>query len=148
MKKINAKTVDEYLQSLPEDRKLIIEIVRAVILKNLPPGYGETINWGMLCYEIPLQKYPHTYNKQPLSYAALAAHKNYFSLYLPCFYNHAALKDHFQKELAASGKKLDMGKSCIRFRKVDDLPLELIGKTIARVSVDEFIQLYEKSRGQ
>jgi hypothetical protein len=141
-----AKSIEEYLLELPEDRRNIISRVRRMILENLPEGYQENMNWGMITYEIPLERYPNTYNKQPLGYVALAAQKNYYALYLMCIYqdsdNEARLREVFQR----AGKKLDMGKSCLRFKKLDDLPLELLGEIIASTSPDQFIKQYESSR--
>ncbi len=140
----NAATVQEYLASLPEDRRKDIETVRNVILKNLPKGYVESIYWGMIGYAIPLSRYPNTYNKQPIGPAALAAQKNYNALYLMAVYSDPATEQWFKDEYKKSGKKLDMGKSCLRFKSADDLPLDLIGKLIARFPVDEYIKLYEQ----
>lgn len=142
----SAKTVPAYLESLPADRRRTIAKVRAVIRKNLPAGYRETMNWGMICYEIPLSVYPDTYNKQPLGIAALAAQKNYCALYLISVYGDKKVREWFLKEWKKSGKKLSMGKSCVRFRTADDLPLPLIGKTIAKTPVKECLEIYKRSR--
>jgi hypothetical protein len=142
-----ATTVQDYLTSLPDDRREALSAVRDVILKNLPDGYEEVIGWGMICYVIPLSRYPNTYNGEPLAIASLASQKNYMSLYLMCVYGDSSLLEWFRGEYAASGKKLDMGKSCVHFKKLEDLPLDVIGKTIARVSVDKFISVYEKAKG-
>lgn len=142
----DAATVAEYLNELPDDRRAAIEEVREVILANLPDGYIETMNWGMISYGIPLERYPDTYNKQPLGYAALASQKNYMSLYLMHVYADAAQLEDFTSRYRASGKKLDMGKSCVRFKSVDDLPLDLIGEVIAGCSVEQMIANYEASR--
>ena len=144
----DAKTVEEYLQTLPTDRREAISAVRKVILENLPEGYVEYMNWGMICYAIPLSRYPKTYNKQPLGIAALASQKHHMSLYLMTVYGDKNTEAWFHERYRASGKKLDMGKSCVRFRKLDDLPLDLVGETIGRVSVDHYIELYERSRKQ
>ena len=141
-----AKTVDEYLASLPDDRREALSAVREVILANLPTGYEEMIQWGMISYVIPLSRYPNTYNGQALAIASLVSQKNYMSLYLMGVYGHKPTEEWFKKEYAASGKKLDMGKSCVRFKKLDDLPLDVIGKVIARVTVEAFLQVYEHSR--
>ncbi len=141
-----AKTVEEYLQSLPDERRTVIKTVRAVILANLPEGYVETMNWGMISYEIPLATYPNTYNGKALSYAALAAQKNSYSLYLMAVYAVPALQQQLQAAFAAAGKRLDMGKSCLRFKKLDDLPLEAIGNFIAAVPLEKYLQVYEQSR--
>ncbi|MBK7092730.1 MAG: DUF1801 domain-containing protein [bacterium] len=143
-----AKSVKEYLAELPTDRRKEIEKVRKVILANLPKGYEEGMDFGMIVYYIPLSRYPDTYNKHPLGVAALAAQKNYLSVYLTCVYGDAKYLEWFKKAFAAAGKKLDMGKSCVRFKSADDLPLEVIGDAIAKVSVDELIKNYEKVRKQ
>jgi hypothetical protein len=138
-----ATTVAAYLKSLPKERRAVVSAVRAVIRQYLPEGYVESMNWGMICYEIPLRRYPVTYNGQPLAVAALAAQKNYYALYLMCVYQDAGLlkklKDHYRK----AGKKLDMGKACIRFRSLDDLPLDVIGEIVATVPPDAYIARYE-----
>ncbi len=146
MAKSNATTVEEYLNELPAERRAVIEQVRQVILDNLPAGYEESMNWGMISYEVPLERYPKTYNKQPLSYAGLAAQKNNYSLYLMCAYNGSLREGWLQEQFAAAGKKLDMGKSCLHFRKLDDLPLHVIAEAVGMVGVDEFIAQYEQSR--
>lgn len=141
-----AATVEEYLGELSEERREAMEAVREVALANLPEGYAEAMNWGMISWEVPLERYPNTYNKQPLMYAALASQKNYMSLYLMCVYAHEDDKAWFETRFRASGKKLDMGKSCVRFRRVEDLPMDLIAETIASTSVDEYIRRYEAAR--
>lgn len=144
--KSNATTVAEYLSELPDDRRAAIEEVREVILANLPDGYVESMNWGMISYGIPLERYPDTYNNQPLGYAALASQKNYMSLYLMNVYADEAQLDDFVARYRDSGRKLDMGKSCVRFKKVDDLPLDLIGEVIGSTSVEQMISNYESAR--
>ncbi|MFZ2360623.1 MAG: DUF1801 domain-containing protein [Anaerolineae bacterium] len=146
MAKSAAATVEEYLAELPTERRAVIDQVRQVILDNLPPGYQESMNWGMISYEVPLARYPKTYNKQPLNYAALAAQKNNYTLYLMCAYNGSIQEGWLKEQFAQAGKKLDMGKSCLHFRKLDDLPMDVIAQAIAMVSVDEFIAQYEQSR--
>jgi hypothetical protein len=141
-----AKTPIAYLKSLSADRREAIAAVRAVIIKNLPQGYEEIVDFGMLAYVIPLKRYPVTYNGRPLAIAALASQKQYMSLYLMCVTGSAALKTWFASEFKKAGKKLDMGKSCVRFKSVEDLPLDVVGRAIARVSVDEFLRFYERSR--
>ena len=143
-----ASTAEEYLAELPEDRREVVAAVRQVILENLPEGYQESMTWGMPSYEIPLSRYPTTYNKKPLAYAALAAQKNYFSLYLMGVYAGSGEETSLRDEFEAAGKKLDMGKSCIRFTKLDDLPLHVIGKAIAATPVDDYIGRYEAARGK
>ena len=142
----DAVTVDEYLDELPEDRTEALQAVRQVILANLPDGYAEAMNWGMISYEIPLERYPTTYNNKPLAYAALASQKNYMSLYLMSVYGDSETEAWFHDRYLASGKRLDMGKSCVRFRSLDDLPLDLVGEVVARTPVEDFISRYEAAR--
>ena len=139
-----AITVEQYLNELPNDRKEAMSIVRQTIVENLPDGYNEVMNWGMITYEVPLESYPNTYNGKPLMYAALASQKNHMSVYLTGYYMSPNVRDKFEKAYKNSGKRFDAGKSCIRFKKVDDLPLELLGKTIASLDVNEFIEIVEK----
>jgi len=139
-----AKTADEYIAGLTDDRREQMSEVREVILKNLPKGIEENMNWGMIAYEIPLSTYPDTYNGQPLMYAALASQKNYMAVYLTNVYGNPKLEEWFLAEYKKTGKKLDMGKSCVRFKTIDDLPLELIGKTIAKTTPEDMIDVFEK----
>jgi len=145
--KSEAKTVEEYLDTLPPATREAIGAVREVILENLPEGYVESMNWGMISYEIPLSRYPETYNQQPLMMAALAAQKNFMSLYLLTVYGDRKMEEWFRDRYMASGKKLDMGKACVHFRKLDDLPLDLVGETIRRCTVEKYIERYERARG-
>ena len=140
----SANTIKQYLNELPNDRKKAISIVRQTILENLPYGYDEVINWGMITYEVPLETYPNTYNGKPLMYAALASQKNHMAVYLMGCYMVPDVRNEFEKAYNKSGKRFDAGKSCIRFKKIDDLPLDLLGKTIASMDVNEFIELVEK----
>ena len=141
-----ATTVADYLAELPPDRRAEIERVRDLINQALPDGYREGIGYGMIGWVIPLERYPDTYNKQPLAYAGLAAQKNSNSLYLNCVYASKVRTERLKKAFAAAGKKLDMGKSCIRFKKVDDLALEAIREEIASTTPDEYIRIYEEAR--
>ena len=143
-----AESVEEYLAELSEERRAAVETVRSVVLKHLPEGYEETMQFGMIGYVVPLERYPVTYNKQALQYAALASQKNYMSLYLMCVYGDEELQRWFSEGFKSRGKKLNMGKSCVRFKRVDDLPLDLIGEAIARMSVTEYIELYEAARSR
>ena len=142
----DATTVEEYLTELPDDRRVAIETVRDVIIENLPVGYVEEMNWGMISYSVPLERYPDTYNGQPLLYAALASQKIHMAVYLTGVYADEDRRDGFLSQYRETGKRLDMGKSCVRFRQIDDLPVELIGDTIAAMDVDAFIEVYEASR--
>ena len=141
-----ATTVADYLTELPADRRKAISAVRAVVRKHLPKGYRESIGYGMICYSVPLSTYPDTYNGQPLCYAALAAQKHYCALYLMNVYGDATRAKAFRDGFTKAGKKLDMGKSCVRFKTAGDLPLDVIGKTIAATPVKEFIEKHEKAR--
>ena len=148
----SAKTVKEYIASLPESRREQIERVRKVILDHLPKGYEEVMNWGMITYQVPLERYPDTYNKKPLMYAALASQKNYMSLYLIGIYMHDSLRQQFEKKYKASGKKMNVGKSCVRFKTIEDLPLDVVSTAIAAFDVDHFIDHFiketERARSQ
>jgi len=129
----------------PEQRS-VIDPVRSLILSHLPSGFVETINWGMLSYEVPLEIYPHTYNKKPLNYIGLAVQKQYYSLYLMPAYMDQNVYQTLMNAFESVGKKLSLGKSCIRFKKVEDIPLDLIGSIIASHSVESFIRAYETAR--
>lgn len=141
-----AKTVEGYLDSLPAERRAVVSAVRDVARRNLPAGYRETMAYGMIGYGIPLERYPDTYNGQPLCYAALAAQKNHYALYLMSAYQVGADADSLKKAFARAGKKLDMGKSCVRFKSLDDLPLPAIGEFIASITPEQFIARYEAAR--
>ena len=141
-----ANSVEQYLNDLPEDRKESLSIVREAIVKNLPTGYVEVMNWGMITYEVPLETFPDTYNGKPLMYVALASQKNHMSVYLMGCYMSPEIRKKFENAYKQSGKKFDAGKSCIRFKKAQDLSLELIGKTIGSMSVEQFIENYLLSR--
>ena len=141
-----AATAEEYVAALPPDRRASIEAVRRVILEHLPDGYREGMQYGMLGYYVPLDRLPDTYNGQPLSYVALANQKHHMSLYLNSVYGDAQAEGRLRDAFAAAGKKLDMGKSCVRFRSLDDLPLDAIGAEIGRASVEEFIARYRAAR--
>jgi hypothetical protein len=142
----DAPTVDQYLAELPDERRDVVLRVREVILENLPDGYEETMNWGMISYEVPLDRYPHTYNKKPLMYMALAAQKHHYAVYSSGVYMDPSGEEWLKSEFEKADKKLDMGKSCIRFRELENLPLEVIGKVAAAQSVEEFIRNYEKAK--
>ena len=143
-----ATTVEEYLAELPPERREVVAAMRALVLRHLPAGYEERMNWGMISYEVPLARYPDTYNRQPLAYAALAAQKSHYALYLNCVHGvderEAALREAF----TAAGKKLDMGKSCVRFKRLDQLELDALGHAIASTPPEAFIAQYEASRAR
>ena len=135
-----ATTVREYLAGLPADRRMAIAAVRKVIRANLPDGYEEAMNWGMITYQVPLRTCPDTYNGQPLMYAALASQKNHMAVYLTAIYMSEESRKSFETAYRATGKRLDAGKSCVRFRTLEDLPLELIAETVASLSVADFVE--------
>ena len=141
-----AQTVDEYLAELPDDRRIAIETVRDTILANLPAGFEEVMNWGMITYQVPIETFPDTYNGKPLMYAALASQKNHMAVYLTSVYSLPGQAEAFEAAYKATGKRYDVGKSCVRFRKLDDLPLELIGETIAAIDVETFVTDFEDAR--
>lgn len=146
MSKSDASSVSEYLQELPAERRAVVSAVRDLVLRHLPEGYREMMGWGMITYGVPLERYPNTYNGAPLCYAALAAQKRHYALYLMGAYadpgQTAFLKDAFAK----AGKKLDMGKSCVRFRKLEDLPLDALAEVIASTPPERMIEIHEASR--
>ena len=142
-----AATVAEYLADLPEDRRADIQQVREVILANLPDGFEECMQYGMIGYAIPLERFPNTYNKQALGVAALAAQKRHISVYLHGLYADPALTDWFVEAYKQTGKKLNMGKSCVRFPRAEAAALDLIGEVIARVTPDQLIAQHEASHG-
>lgn len=146
MVKSSASTVDEYLTELPPERRIDVERIRGMILANLPDGYVETMRWGMITYEVPLEAYPNTYNGQPLMFLALAAQKRHLALYLTNVAFVPGGEDRFRARYLETGKKLDMGRSCLRFKDADDLAIELIAETIRSTAPAEFIDGYEAGR--
>jgi hypothetical protein len=142
----DAGTVEEYLAELPDDRRATVTAVRDTVNARLPAGFAEGMQYGMISWTVPLERYPNTYNGQPLSLVALANQKRHMALYLMGVYGDPAEAAWFKGRWQATGKKLDMGKSCVRFRKLDDVPLDVVGDAVARVTVDDFIAQYEASR--
>lgn len=147
-------SVEQYLAALPPDRRAAIQAVREVILKNLDKGYEEGIQYGIIGYYVPHSIYPAGYHcdpKQPLPFGGIASQKNYMSLYLGCIYGNEKEQAWFREAWAKTGRKLDMGKACIRFKKLEDLPLDVIGEAVRRVSLKGFLDAYEgamKSMGK
>jgi uncharacterized protein YdhG (YjbR/CyaY superfamily) len=142
----SAATVEEYLAQLPPERAEVIETVRELVLDNLPEGIEESMNFGMIAYEIPLSRYPETYNGQPLMYAALAAQKHHYALYLHSVYASDEVERELRDAYAAADVRLDAGRSCVRFKRLDQLLPDAVARAIGAVSVDEYIELYESSR--
>jgi len=142
----DAGTVEEYLESLQPQRREVVSAVRDVINEALPPGYVEGIAFGMIGWSVPLKRFSDTYNGQPLGYVGLAAQKRYYSLYLNAVYAGSVDEVEFRRQWEAAGRKLDMGKSCVRFKRLGDLDLDLVSEVVASTPVDEFIQVYEQLR--
>ncbi len=144
-----AATVQQYLAELPPDRREAISAVRDVILSNLDKDYEEGMSYGMIGYCVPHRIFPEGYHcdpRQPLPFVCLASQKNYMSLYLTCVYTEGEEDSWFRQAWAKSGKKLDMGKCCIRFRKLEDLALDVIGEVIRRSPAKEYIEYYKTAR--
>ena len=144
----SAKTVQEYLQELPADRRAAINAVRGVILANLPKGYEECMSYGMIGYVVPHSIYPKGYQcnpKLPLPFVNLGSQKNHMALYLLCCYGDPKLKAWFEQAWKDAGKKFDMGGGCVRFKKLEDVPLEVIGQLVASLPVDVYIRRIEEA---
>ena len=133
------RAVRAYLAALPEPRRAAITAVRDVVLANLPDGYEETFEFGMPSYVVPLSVYPETYNKRPLMYAALASQKSHMALYMCNVYGIEKVRRELEAGFRAAGKKLDMGKSCLRFKSLDDLPLPVIAKAVAATPMKAYV---------
>jgi Domain of unknown function (DU1801) len=143
----SAKTPEEYLESLPAERRRVVSEVRNVIRANLPDGYEEGMQYGMIGWYVPLERFGTTYNGRPLGLAGLASQKQYISLYLNNVYSDPEVEKWFRERWAATGKKLQMGKSCVRFRRLEDVPLDVIGQTIARSELDAFVARHSATLG-
>jgi len=146
--KSSAKTVKDYLKSLPEDRRLAIEALRKVIRKNIDKAFEEGMQYGALGYYLPHSRYPDGYHcdpKQPLPFAGIASQKNHIGLYLFCVYTSSHEEAAFRKDWMASGKRLDMAKSCVRVNKLEDIPLDVVGRAFKRITAKKFVASYERS---
>jgi hypothetical protein len=141
-----ALTVSQWLASVPAERKDAIKAVRDAVNERLPKGYKETVDWGMLAWVVPLATLPNTHNGRPLMLAALGAHTKLMTIYLMSVYSDPKIRREFETAYKKTGKKLDMGGSCVHFKTLDDLPLDVVGNTIARVAVDEYVERYQNSR--
>lgn len=143
-----ATTPDEYIAALPENRKPAMERLRSIFLENIPKGFKEEMSYGMLGYVVPFSIYPNGYHcdpKLPLPFISLASQKNFIALYHMGIYSDPELLNWFVEEFPKHSKqKLDMGKSCIRFKKMDQIPFELIGELLSKMSVEDWISTYEK----
>jgi hypothetical protein len=145
--RIDATSVEDYLARAPHEHRHALALVRDLIRSRLPPGYQEGLQYGMISWFVPLSRYPKTYNGQPLIIASLASQRRYMALYLMSVYGDEALRSWFINAYAASGKKLDMGKSCVRFASLDALPLDVVGEVVSRVSVDAYVAFCERAQG-
>lgn len=141
-----AKTVAAYLAELPEERRTVIAFLRNKILSVLPAGYEEAMNWGMITYQVPLTVYLDTYNKQPLPLVALASQKHHIAIYLTTAHGADDVESWLREQFEQAGKKLDMGKSCIRFKRVDDIALEPILEIIHKTDMESLITHARQSR--
>lgn len=144
-----ANSPEEYINQLPEERKAVISELRKVILDNLPQGFEETISYGMISYVVPHTIHPAGYHcnpKEPLPFMSIASQKNFVAVYHMGLYSDKELFNWFVQEYPKYMKtKLDMGKSCIRFKKMDQVPYELIGELSGKITVEEWIALFSKS---
>lgn len=144
-----ASTVTEYLAALPPERREALSEVRRAINRALPQGYKEGIQWGMISWFVPLSTYPAGYGgnkKVALPVISLASMKNYMALHMVCFYGQPALREWFLAQYEKSGKKLDMGQGCLRFKTLPDLALDVVEKTIARLPVKDYVAGYQAMR--
>ena len=139
-------TISEYVSSLPPERQRVVKQIRSFVKKHLPKGYKEQIGFGAIAYAVPLATLPDTYNGQPLCYAALAAKKNYYTLYLMNVYGDPKKKQWMADEFRKRGKKFDMGKSCLHFKSLDDLPLDVVGEVIASTPMEKYVAHYRETR--
>ena len=143
-----AATVAAYLKSLPDDRRKALQAIRKVVNDNLDPKVKEAMAYGMPGWVVPLSVYPDGYHcakDTPLPFASLASQKNHMALYLFCVYSVPGEAERLAEEWKAAGKKLDMGKSCLRFKNLEDVPLEVIGKAVKRMTLKKFIAGYEEA---
>lgn len=145
-RKASSPAVATFLAGLPTERRREVGRVREVIRRHLPAGYEEVVSKNMLVYQVPLERYPDTYNGRPLWYVALASEKSYLSLHLMPVYGDKALARRLADGFRAAGKKLDMGKACIHFTTTDDVPLDVIGQIVAAMPVDRWVRMAQAAR--
>ena len=148
MARSTASTPEEYLAELPADRRATLAAVRELVNRNIADGFVEAMAFGMIGWGVPLERYPDTYNGQPLAYVGLAAQKNYNALYLMGVYGRPEQEERLRSAFEAAGKKMDMGKSCLRFRALEDLPLDALAETVASMTPDDLIAQYERARAR
>jgi hypothetical protein len=143
-----AATPEAYLDELPPERAAFVSRLRDLVNANLPAGYVERMSWGMIAWEVPPELHPNTYNGQPLVYAGLAAQKHHTALYLNCVHISKARTERLRAAWAAAGKKLDMGKSCLRFKRPEDVAEAVLAETIRSIPVESFLADYEAGRAR
>ena len=135
----SAPSIKDYLAALPGDRRAAVIALRKTILANLPDGYRESVSSKYLAYEVPLEVYPDTYNKRPLMYVAVASQKGHIALHLCHVYGSPSLRKELELGYKNAGKKLDMGGGCLRFKKLDDLPLDVIATSVAALPMKDYV---------
>ncbi len=139
------ETPESYIAGLAPGRQELVASIRETVNANLDSGFQELVDFGMIAWCVPLERYPDTYNGHPLMYAALAAQKRYVSLYLMGIYADPVASQQFQDEYVKTGRKPNMGKSCVRFRKLEDVPLDLIGRAIASHTVESYLEVTQRT---
>ena len=145
-RKASSTTISTFLANLPAERRQEVRRVREAIRRYLPAGYEEVISKNMLVYQVPLKRYPDTYNGHPLWYVALASEKSYLSLHLMPVYGDKGLARRLVDGFEVAGKKLNMGKACIRFKTTDDLAFDVIGQIVAAIPPDRWVQIAQAAR--
>jgi hypothetical protein len=140
------QTPEEYLAALEPDRRDVLEPVHDVVQAAVPPGYERTVDFGMISWVVPLSRFPDTYNGRPLGYVSLAAQKRHCSLYLMGLAASTERELSFRQRWTAQGRELDMGKACLRFRRVEDLDLDLVTEAVASAGVEDYLELYATAR--
>jgi hypothetical protein len=139
-------TIDQYIDGLEHDRQELVQHLRSIVNESIDPNFEEIIDFGMIAWVVPLEREPDTYNGHPLMYAALASQKRYVSLYLMGIYADSGVAEWFKSEYEATGRKPNMGKSCVRFRKLEDVPEDLIASAVKRYTVDSYLSVASASR--
>lgn len=142
----DAATVEDYLATLPDDRREALSAIRDTVNANLDDGFAEGMEYGMVTWGIPLERYPKTYNGKPLGVVSLASQKNHLALYLMCLYADGELEEWFRQQYVDRGMRLDMGKSCVRFKSLDEVPLDVLAELLRKVTPEQHIARYEESR--
>lgn len=142
----DATTVEDYLAALPADRREALTAIRDTVNANLDDGFAEGMEYGMVTWGVPLERYPTTYNGKPLGVVSLASQKNHMALYLMCLYADDGLEEWFRQQYVDRQMRLDMGKSCVRFKSLDEVPLDVLAELLRRVTPEQHIARYEESR--